>query len=96
MGHMIRAIIGKDHVIRSIAECWLVEMIKLPQEFALVFLNDNLFDDIEELYDLQNTCDYPHLNYLTDSVIEFLKVNSFKGQLLYNSLFVKKGAKNDF
>lgn len=83
MGHMIRAIIGKDHIIRSIAECWLVEMIKLPQEFTLVFLNDNLFDDIEELYDLQNTCDYPHLNYLTDSVIEFLKVNSFKGQLLY-------------
>lgn len=80
---MIRAIIGKDHIIRSIAECWLVEMIKLPQEFALVFLNDNLFDDIEELYDLQNTCDYPHLKYLTDSVIEFLKVNSFKGQLLY-------------
>ncbi|MBR6580281.1 MAG: hypothetical protein IKK66_03190 [Ruminococcus sp.] len=81
MGHMI---IGKDHVIRSIAECWVyVEMIKLPQEFALVFLNDNLFDDIEKLIDLKNTCDYPHLNYLTNSVIEFLKVNSLKGQLLY-------------
>ncbi len=81
---MIRAIIGKDHVIRSIAECWVyAEMIKLPQEFALVFLNDNLFDDIEELIDLKNTCDYPHLNYLTNSVIEFLKVSSFKGQLLY-------------
>ncbi len=50
MGHMIRAIIGKDHVIRSIVECWVyVEMIKLPQKFALIFLNDNLFDDIEEL-----------------------------------------------
>lgn len=84
MGHMIRAIIGKDHVIRSISECWVyVETIKLPQEFALIFLNDNLFDDIEELINIKNTCNYPHLNHLTNSVIAFLKVNSLKGQLLY-------------
>jgi len=32
-----------------------------------------LFDDREELVDIENTSNYPHLNYLTDSVICFLK-----------------------
>ena len=84
MGHMIRAIIGKTHIIQPIVEGWVyAEMICLPQDYALIFLNDNLFDDIEELVDLENTSNYPHLNYLTDSVIFFLKEHSLKGQLLY-------------
>ena len=58
-------------------------MIKLPQNYALTFLNDNLLDDIEELCDLKNTCNYPCLNYLTDSVIEFLKNKSIAAQLVY-------------
>ena len=84
MGHMIRAFIGKDTVIQSITDHWVyAEMIKLPQDYALTFLNDSLFDDIEELCDLKNTCHYPHLNYLTDSVIEFLKDHSVGAQLVY-------------
>ena len=84
MGHIIRAIIGKKHIIQPIAERWTyAEMLSLPQNYALIFLNDDLFDDIEELVDLENTSNYPHLSYLTDSVIEFLKENSLKGQLLY-------------
>lgn len=58
-------------------------MLSLPQDYALIFLNDKLFDDIDELVDLKNTSNYPHLNYLTDSVICFLKEYSLKGQLLY-------------
>ncbi len=84
LGHMIRAIIGKENVIQSITEHWIyAEMIKLPQGYALTFLNDYLFDDIEELCDLKNTRNYPHLNYLTDSVIYFLKEKSLNGQLVY-------------
>ena len=84
MEHMIRAIIGKDHVIQLITERWVcAEMIKLPQDYALIFLNDKLFDDIEKLIDLKNTCNYPHLNHLTDSVICFLKEHSLGAQLVY-------------
>ncbi|MBQ6040637.1 MAG: hypothetical protein IJL32_07690 [Oscillospiraceae bacterium] len=84
MGHMIRAIIGKNTVIQSITDHWVsAEMIKLPQDYALTFLNDYLFDDIEELCDLKNTCNYPCLSYLTDSVIEFLKDKSIGAQLVY-------------
>lgn len=84
MGHMIRIIIGKDTVMQSITERWVyTEMKRLPQNYALIFLNDNLFDDIEELYDLKNTCNDPHLNCLTDSVIAFLKDNSIGAQLVY-------------
>ena len=84
MGHMIRAIIGKDTVMQSITEHWVyAEMKRLPQDYALIFLNDSLFDDIEELYDLKNTCNDPHLNCLTDSVIAFLKDHSIGAQLVY-------------
>jgi len=84
MGHMVRAIIGKTHIIQPIVEGWVyAEMICLPQDYALIFLNDNLFDDIEELVDIENTSNYPYLNYLTDSVICFLKECSLEGQLLY-------------
>lgn len=84
MGHMIRAVIGKDNVMQAIAERWVyAEMISLPQGYALIFLNDYLFDDIEELINLKNTCHNPHLNYLTDSVICFLKEYSHGAQLVY-------------
>lgn len=84
MGHMIRAIVGKDNVIQSITEHRVyAEMTKLPQGYAFIFLNDYLFDDIEKMYDLENTRNYPHLNYLTDSVIDFLKDNSIGAQLVY-------------
>ena len=81
---MIRAIIGKDHVIRSITERLVnAEMISLPQSYALIFLNDSLFDEISETAALKNTCHYPHLDFLTDSVICFLKGHSAGAQLIY-------------
>ena len=84
MGHMIRAVIGKENVIRSITERRAyAEKISLPQSYALIFLNDSLFDDITETVDLKNTCNYPHLHFLTDPVICFLKEHSAGAQLIY-------------
>lgn len=84
MGHMIRAVIGKENVIRSITERRAyAEMVSLPQSYALIFMNDSLFDDIEETVDMKNTCQYPNLYFLTDSVICFLKEHSAGAQLIY-------------
>ena len=84
MGHMIRAIIGKENVIRSISERRVnAEMISLTQRSALIFLNDSLFDDISETVDPKNTCNYPHLYFLSDPVICFLKEHSAGAQLIY-------------
>ena len=84
MGHMIRAVIGKENVIRSITERRAyADMISLPQSYALIFLNDSLFDDITETVDLKYTCNYPHLHFLTDPVICFLKEHSAGAQLIY-------------
>lgn len=84
LGQMIRAIIGKDKYIQNIAER-LVYAIKhdLPQGFALIYLTDCLFDDIEELINEKDTCKYSSLNYLSDSVIVFLEEFSRNTQLIY-------------
>lgn len=73
MGHMIRAIIAKENVIQNISDHWAYgEKIVLPQGYGMSFLNDSLFDDIEELFDIADTHKYPQFNYLSDSVISFL------------------------
>mgnify|MGYP000195150476 CR=1 FL=1 len=56
MGHMIRAIIAKENVIQNISDHWAYgEKIVLPQGYGMSFLNDSLFDDIEELFDIADT-----------------------------------------
>lgn len=84
MGHMIRAFIGKDITMQTISENWVqAEKIKLPQGFALIFLTDYLFDDIEELFNEEKTYEYPFLKYFSKSINSFLSENSFNCQILY-------------
>lgn len=84
MGHMIRAIIAKENVIQSISDHWVnAEKAILPQGYALTFLNDSLFDDIEELFDIADTHKYPQFQFLSDSVISFLMQESKDTQLIY-------------
>ena len=84
MGHMIRAIIAKENVIQNISDHWAYgEKIVLPQGYGMSFLNDSLFDDIEELFDIADTHKYPQFNYLSDSVISFLLQESKGAQIIY-------------
>ena len=84
MGHMIRAIIAKKNVIQNISDHWAYgEKIVLPQGYGMSFLNDSLFDDIEELFDIADTHKCPQFNYLSDSVISFLLQESKDAQIIY-------------
>lgn len=81
---MIRAIIAKESFIKKISENWVyAEKHNLPQGYALIFLNDKLFDDIEELFDKEDAHQYPQFQFLTDSVISFLTQESKGTQMLY-------------
>ena len=52
MGHQIQAVIGKREAIQVFADCWVqARVVDLPQDCALVYLTDALFDDITELFD---------------------------------------------
>ena len=84
MGHSIRAFIAKAQTIQEISAHWVhAEKHDLPQGYALAYLNDDLFDDIEELFDEPNTRSDPALPYLTDSVIAFLMQESRSTQIIY-------------
>ena len=84
MGHMINAIIAKENIIQNISERWIYAKKNiLPQGYALTYLNDNLFDDIEELFNITDTGKYPQFQRLSDSVICFLMQESKNTQILY-------------
>ena len=52
MGHQIQAVIGKREAIQVFADWWVqARVVDLPQDCALVYLTDALFDDITELFD---------------------------------------------
>lgn len=84
MGHSIRAIIGDNNTIKRLADNWVHANIeKLPQNFAMIFLTDKLFDDVTELFDEKNTLDCSVLTYFTTSIFQLLCESSFHSQLLY-------------
>lgn len=83
MGHMIKTIIAKENVIQNISEYRIcAEKIILLQGYAMSFLNDSLFDDFEELFDIADTHKYPQFNFLSDSVISFLLKESNGTQIM--------------
>ncbi|MBR1593051.1 MAG: hypothetical protein IJ666_08625 [Ruminococcus sp.] len=84
MGHNINAFIAKEYVIQRISEHWIhAEKYNLPQGYALSLLNDNLLDDIEELFNKEDTCKYPQFQFLTDSVISFFAQESKGTEIIY-------------
>lgn len=80
--HIIRAFIGKENAIRKLADNWLKEQIILPQGFALLFLTEDFFDDIEELTDIKNSLDN-QFEFFTSSIAHIMEHHSFKSKIAY-------------
>lgn len=80
--HIIRAFIGKENTIRKLAEDWLKEPIILPQGFALLFLTEEFFDDIEELVDIKNSLDN-QFEFFTSSIANIMEYHSFRSKIAY-------------
>ncbi|MFG6392961.1 MAG: hypothetical protein K1W24_02035 [Lachnospiraceae bacterium] len=84
MEQLIRAVIGRNETVQNITGNWVnVHTALLPQEYTMIFITDQLFCDITELYDEKYNEYYPGFTRLTTPVIHFLEDYSFRSQLVY-------------
>ncbi len=82
MGHCIRAFVGKSETVNRLADAWLRESIMLPQDFALLFLSDDFFDDIEELANIKNELNN-RLTHFTSAISQVMEEHSINSCLCY-------------
>ncbi len=77
--------IGKENDIRRIANNWVyAEYHNLNQGFGMIFLTDDLFDDITELVNSKNEIEFEDQFVLMNSSIhELLKIESRNCNLAY-------------
>ncbi len=83
MGHNLRAFIGRRNAVCELANDWRREATFLPQDFALLFLTDDLFDDITELADMNNHEDCSVLVHFTTAIAQVMEMKSFRTSLAY-------------
>lgn len=84
MGHCIRAVIGTRDSARRLAEDWLrAKVIELPQDFAMIFMTDDLLEDVGELLEVSDEQCFPELEYFTEEVKELIEYYSFRTKLTY-------------
>lgn len=84
MEQLIRAVIGRNETVKNITDNWVnIHTAPLPQEYTMIFITDQFFCDITELYDEKYNEYYPGFTRLTTPVIHFLEDYSFRSQLIY-------------
>ena len=84
MGHCIQVFIGKNNIIEKMASDWLVtDTVFLKQQFAMIYLTEKLFDNMEELADLENKLDYDMFIIFTSAIQKIMQYYSGNGMLAY-------------
>ena len=84
MGHCLKAIIGREQDIKSLAKDWLhAECLALAQGFWLISLTDELLDDINELINCPDTDPYTEFCYFSASLSALLETKSHLTALAY-------------
>ncbi len=85
MGHCIQIFIGEINILENIASNWdAANIIPLKQQFAMIFLTNQFFDDIEELADTKDTLNDDRFLLLTSAIWEqILQPYSKNGMLAY-------------
>lgn len=83
--HCIRGFIGKEQIIKTLADNWVnADIIPLMQEVSMVFLKDDLYDDIDELIHSNLEIDYDKFfRYFSPSIYELMRQVSHNGKLAY-------------
>ena len=84
MGHNINAFIGKNNIIEKLSDDWIkARTIPLKQGFSMVYLTDELLDDMTELSDLENEWDCPEMMFFTKTVFQIMQRYSKNTILAY-------------
>ena len=69
MGHCIRAVIGARESVRRLAEDWLkAKVVELPQGFGMIFMTDDLLEDVGELLEVSDELPFSELENFTEEV----------------------------
>lgn len=85
MGHCIQIFIGEINILENIASNWdAANIIPLKQQFAMIFLTNQFFDDIEEMANTKDTLNDDRFLLLTSAIQEqILQPYSKNGMLAY-------------
>ena len=83
MGHKINAFLGCDSTINRLAKNWSRNSIQLSQGLSMLFLTDNLFEDIVRLSNLKDEVSVKHFESLTPAVFSLLETYSHNGKIAY-------------
>ena len=82
MGHCIRAVIGSRESVRRLAEDWLkAKVVELPQDFGMIFMTDDLLEDVGELLEVSDELPFSELENFTEEVKELMERYSFRTKL---------------
>lgn len=82
MPHIIKAFIGKKPVVEKLAADWLKDHIRLPQDFSMLFLTEELFEDITELAGMENELEN-QFECFTSAIASILESHSAQSSLAY-------------
>ncbi len=84
MGHCIRAVIGARESVRRLAEDWLkAKVVELPQGFGMIFMTDDLLEDVGELLEVSDELPFSELENFTEEVKTLIERYSFRTKLAY-------------
>jgi len=84
MPHCINAFLGNNERINALSELWVKgRSIQLSQGMSMLFLTDELFDDITELASIDDDVTVDGFQYLTSAIIEVLEKHSHLSKLAY-------------
>jgi hypothetical protein len=83
MGHKINAFLGYDSTINRLAKNWSRDSIQLSQGLSMLFLTDNLFEDIVGLSNLKDEVSVEHFESLTPAIFSLLEMYSQNGKIAY-------------
>ena len=84
MGHCIRAVIGARESVRRLAEDWLkAQAVELPQGFGMIFMTDDLLEDVGELLEVSDELPFSELENFTEEVKTLIERYSFRTKLAY-------------
>ncbi len=77
MGHCIRAVIGSRESVRRLVEDWLrAKVVELPQGFGMIFMTDDLLEDVGELLEVSDELPFSELENFTEEVKELMELMS--------------------
>ncbi len=84
MGHRMTAFIGKNEAIQNLANKWpCTAIIPLPQGYSMIWLTDELFDEVTETLGIKDTLDRCDLCFFSSAISRLMEDHSANSQLAY-------------